>query len=240
MARRIFIKVIGFSTEERHALNTLFRLSEDAVTTFSPWSAGAPHEPSLVLLDGQSYEARLEAESPANAELPLLWIGDDPPPQAWRSFPRPLHWPEVIEAMDGLFNVSELEFDPDLAELAEVAANRHALIVSPSPEHRLYLRARMALVQLTQADEAESGAQALELARGMRYDLAVVDCGIPDMDAWALLRQLRSGPRPIAHTAITKERLSWPDRLRAWLAGVELLMERAPDPNRLEAWLLSL
>ena len=240
MARRIFIKVIGFSTEERHALNTLFRLSEDAVTTYSPWTPGTPEEPSLVLLDGNSYEARLAAESPSHAELPLLWIGDDPPPQAWRSCSRPFHWPDVIATMDGLFNVSELEFDPDLAELTDIVAQRHALIVSPSPEHRLYLRARMALVQLTLADEAASGAQALELARARQYDLAVVDCGIPDMDAWALLKELRTGPKPIVHTAITKERLSWPDRLRAWIGGAELLMERAPDPHRLEAWLLSL
>jgi hypothetical protein len=34
MGRRVFVKVVGFSDAERHALNTLFRLSEERDTHY--------------------------------------------------------------------------------------------------------------------------------------------------------------------------------------------------------------
>ena len=37
--QRVFVKVLGFSDVERHALNTLFRLSEDRETGYALWSA---------------------------------------------------------------------------------------------------------------------------------------------------------------------------------------------------------
>ena len=36
MAQRVFVKVVGFSDVERHALNSVFRLSEDRDTIYSP------------------------------------------------------------------------------------------------------------------------------------------------------------------------------------------------------------
>jgi DNA-binding response OmpR family regulator len=151
-------------------------------------------------------------------------------------------WPEVIGAMDALFAPSELDFDLDLGAVANAApptqmSAKRALIVSPSRDQRLYLRARMALAQLTQADEAESGAQALEMARAKQYDFAVVEFAVPDMDAWLLLRQLRQGKKPIRHVAVTKERRSVREHLRAWLSGAGALLGNPPNPQRLSAWL---
>ena len=239
MAQRIFVKVIGFSDEERHALNTVFRLSEQCMTMYQLWSPSAGVPAGLALLDGQSYEARLEAESPQNAEIKMLWIGDDPPPQVWRSFARPFAWPEIVAAIDAIFQAADVDFDLDLAEVGAPAPmlQKHALIVSPRLDARLYLRARLALARLTQADEAETGKQALELARAKQYDFALIDFGLPDTDAWALVRQLREGKRPITHVAITKESRSVPERLRAWMGGAEALLDSPPHPQRLNEWL---
>jgi CheY-like chemotaxis protein len=243
MAQRVYIKVVGFSDEERHALNTLFRLSEQCLTMYQLWSSSAREPARLALLDGQSYEARVEAESPLNAsaDLKMLWIGSQPPHQVWRSFPRPVVWPDVIEAMDAVFAPSDLDFDLDLGTAggpdAAPVSRKMALIVSPSRDERLYLRARLSLAYMTQADEAESGSQAMELARGKQYDFAVVGFGLPDIDAWALLRQLRQGKRPIPHVAMTKLRRSLPEHLRAWFGGAEALMANPPHPQRLDAWL---
>lgn len=239
MAQRIFVKVVGFSDEERHALNTLFRLSEQCMTMYQLWSPTARGPAGLALLDGQSYEAQLEAESPMNRDVKMLWIGADPPPQVWRAFPRPVSWPEVIEAMDALFQAADVDFDLDLsgAEITAPMSRKQALIVSPSLDARLYLRARLALAHLTQADEAETGRAALELARSKQYDFAVIDFSIPDTDAWELVRQLRGGKKPIAHVAITKARRSLPERMRAWMGGAGALLDDPPHPQRLNAWL---
>jgi CheY-like chemotaxis protein len=237
MAQRIFIKVVGFSDEERHALNTVFRLSEQCLTMYQLWTPTAPDQPRVALLDGQSWEARVEAESPLHRDVRLLWVGAHPPAAVWRAFPRPLAWPDVIEALDGLF-APESAMDLDLGQGPDsVMSQKHALIVSADRNQRLYLRARLALARLTLADEAESGAQAIELARARQYDLALVDSSLPDADAWALLRQLRQGAYPIRHLALTQAERTVSERLRAWLGGADALLEDPPHPGRLDAWL---
>ena len=52
MAQRVFIKVVGFSDEERHALNTVFRLSEQCRTMYQLWTPQAAEPPRALLLDG--------------------------------------------------------------------------------------------------------------------------------------------------------------------------------------------
>jgi CheY-like chemotaxis protein len=239
MAQRVFIKVVGFSDDERHALNTLFRLSEQCLTMYQLWTPDAPEPPKLALLDGNSYQARLEAESPLNADLKLMWVGQDAPGNTWRRFQRPLAWHDVIETMDTLFHPTDLDFElGDLAELgSELITRKRALIVSTRLEERLYMRARLALARLTQADDAEDAGQALELARSRQYDVAMVDFELPDLDAWVLLGELRKGKRPIPHLALSKSRISLRDRFHARMAGVDALLDKPPDPAWLDNWL---
>jgi CheY-like chemotaxis protein len=241
MAQRIYIKVVGFSDEERHALNTLFRLSEQCLLMYQLWSPAARGPAGMVLLDGDSYEARLEAESPLNRGVKMLWVGEDAPAQVWRSLPRPFAWPEVIATMDTLFQPASIDLDLNMAGPDDETRPRRppklALIVSPSRDERLYIRARLSLASLTQADEAESGTEAMTLARSKQYDFAVVDFQLPDMTAWNLLRGLRQGKKAIPHVAMTKAQRSLPEHVRAWLGGAEALLDSPPHPQRLNAWL---
>jgi CheY-like chemotaxis protein len=235
MAQRFFIKVVGFSDEERHALNTVFRLSEQCSTMYQLWTAEVAQPPHMVLLDAESYEAPVEAESPTGEGLRMLWIGSNPPANIWRTLDRPMVWQQVIEAMDSVFSPSDLDLDLVLAE-PEIMSEKLALIVSPDRAERLYLRARLSLSKLTLADEAESGLHAMELARSKQYDLALVTCELHDMTPWALLRQLRCGRKPIRHVAMTKARRSIPERVRAWLGGAAM-HDQPPHPGRFKDWL---
>ena len=92
---------------------------------------------------------------------------------------------------------------------------------------------------LTQADEAATGGEAVELARTNQYDLALVDFGIADMNSWTLLRQLRQGKRPIPHLAMANAPRSLPEQARKWLTGAEALLGRPPEPSQLHDWLKS-
>jgi CheY-like chemotaxis protein len=189
------------------------------------------------LLDGQSWEARLEAESPLHRKLKLFWIGPNPPEGVARAFERPILWPEVIEALDAVF-APKAGLDLDLDVPADsLMSEKQALIVSNSREQRLYLRARLSLARITLADEAESGAKALELAGSKKFDLALVDRTLADTDSWQLLRQLRHGPHAIQHVAMTQSERSLPERVRAWMGGAEALLESPPHPARLDEWL---
>jgi CheY-like chemotaxis protein len=238
MAERIYIKVVGFSDEERHALNTVFRLSEQCRTTYTLWTPGMPQPPRVALLDGQSWEARVEAESRLARDLRLLWVGSHPPAGVWRAFSRPLGWGQVIESLDALFApVEEVDIDLELDGGPDsVMSQKQALIVSADRDERLYLRARLALARLTLADEARTGAEACALAREKQYDVALVASSLADADPWAVLRQLRSGRNAIRHVALTRASRSAPERVRAWLGGA-VLLEDPPHPGRLDAWL---
>jgi len=234
MVQRIYVKVVGFSDEERHALNTVFRLSEQCRTMYQLWTPQAAEPARVALLDAQSWEARVEAESPRQRDVHLLWVGPGAPASVWRSFQRPLSWHEVISSLDALFSpdaAAESDGQPD-----SVMSQKQALIVSADRGERLYLRARLSLARMTLADEAESGSEAVQLARGKQYDLALVDAGLSDMDAWALVSQLRDGRLPIRHLALTKAARSVSERMRAW-RGRTALLEDPPDPARLDAWL---
>lgn len=241
MAQRVFVKVTGFTDVERHALNTMFRLSEQRGTVYSLWEAGAPEPPKLALIDGQSYEARLELEAPRNPLLKLIWVGAVAPAHAWRTFQRPLSWPKVVTSMDDLFAPTEpIDFDLGFDEGAvdtrppgETPAKR-ALIASADRDERLYLRAKLALAELTQADEAETGAQALELARAHHYAVALVDFALPDVDGWAFLKQLTEARPAIEHVIVTKAQASLGERARGWFAGAKGFFDKPPHPGKLQ------
>jgi CheY-like chemotaxis protein len=241
MAQRVFVRVVGFTDVERHALNTVFRLSEQGETQYCLWMVDAPVAPQLALIDGLSYEASLQLESPGQEGFRLIWVGAAAPPQAWRVFDRPIAWPEVVKAMDELFAPPrpldfDLDFDSGIADTLppEEPPGKRALIASADRDERLYLRAKLALADLTQVDEAETGAQALELTRANRYDVALVDFALPDMDGWVLLRELAGAKPAIPHVIVTKAHASIPERLRAWLGGASGIFEKPPHPGKLQ------
>lgn len=237
MTRTVSVRVIGFEDTERHSLNTLLRLSDGRDIRYQLWQAGPG--PDLALVDSQCFEALLELESPSNAGLKMIWIGAGMPPQAWRCFGRPVQWADVIEAMDELFRPpAQVDFDlTDPESVKPPIPGRRALIASADRNHRLYLRARLALSHLTQADEALTGADALELARRYRYDLAMIDLDLPGAQGWKLVRQLGACTPRITHLIATNGRASAGERMRAWLARAHNLPGEKLDPAQLQALL---
>src|SRR5512140_1978435 len=245
MTQRVFVEVLGCSAAERHALNTLFRLSEQRGTVYSLWEPQMQQPPRLLLVDGRSEAAHGETV-PADKSLKLIWIGSVAPASSWRSFERPLLWPNVIQAMDELFAPpGSLDLDLDLDDSPQTlppgvrgwneAPPMRALIASGDRDQRLYLRARLALAELTQVDEAQTGAEALEMARANPYCVALVDFGLPDVDGWTLLRALHAERPAIAHLIATKTSPSLVERLRARWGGAAVMLSNPPQPATLRS-----
>lgn len=67
----------------------------------------------------------------------------------------------------------------------------HILIVDDDPQIRAVLRMALGKAGMT-SDDAGDGAEGLSKARSGRYDLIVLDIGLPQMDGLALCRTLRS------------------------------------------------
>jgi CheY-like chemotaxis protein len=241
MAQRVFVKVVGFSAAQRHALNTAFRLSEDRDAAYVLWTPAAQEVPQVLLLDGDSAEARQELQASGAGEAKLVWVGADPPQHSWRVFTRPISWPEVIQALDEHFAPQgAIDFDLGHSEAAdtqppELEPLTRALVASSDREQRLYLRARLALAGLTAVDEADSGAEALRLAAMQSYSIAVVDHSPPGVDGWAVVKALRARPGARPFVIVTKSGGFIADRLRAWLCGADRFLGKPVDPTTLQA-----
>ena len=93
MGSTVFVKVVGFRDVERHALNTVFRVSAEQPTCYALWTPESPVMPHIALIDVESYAAGLALASPGlNPHLKLICVGEGAPARAWRVFPRPNNW----------------------------------------------------------------------------------------------------------------------------------------------------
>jgi CheY-like chemotaxis protein len=237
MVPLVFVKVVGFTDVERHALNTVFRLSRDREVSYALWTPEAPVTPHLGLIDCESYEARLELASPGhNANLKLICVGAGAPESAWRVFGRPLDWPEVVRAMDDLFmtppaQASEVDFDIDYLDALPPGV-KLSLLVDADRDQRMYLRARLALAGLYEVDEADSGALALDMSRRRHYDLVIASKDMPDIDGWKLVEQLVGMEPAIGRVVLSTTDTSWHLQERAERAGCFAVLERPFKPSQ--------
>ncbi len=236
MGPSVYVKVVGFRDGERHALNTLFRLSTGRSTSYRLWTPEAPVAPHLAMIDLEACAGNLAPTLRSlNSNLKMICVGHGAPANAWHTFQRPLHWPAVVKVMDSLFDASgklgaEIDFgEHDLAPETPPTP-RVSLLVDPSREDRLYLRARLALAGLTEVDESPTGAQALELAKNRPYDLVIAGLELPDMEGWVLVREFMRLEPAIGSVVVTSTDKSRPVREQAQASGCRDLLEKPYDP----------
>ena len=236
MGPSVYVKVVGFRDDERHALNTLFRLSVGRPTSYGLWTREAPVAPHLALIDLDAYEAWIALAAPAlNPDLKIICVGRDAPANACRTFQRPLHWPDVVNTMDSLFaRVERLDAGIDFGDQDWGSGvspdSKVSLLVDPSKEDRLYLRARLALAGHTECAEATTGNHALKLASKRHYDLVIVALDVPDMDGWELICRLVTLEPAIGRVVLTTADKSWHMREQAQACGCQGLLEKPYDP----------
>jgi CheY-like chemotaxis protein len=236
MEPSVYVKVVGFADVERHALNTVFRLSTGQNISYGLWTPEAPVAPRLALIDLDTYEAGLALASPRlDPEMKMICVGRGAHTHARHTFQRPLHWPDVVKAMDSLFApLEKLDAGIDFGDInlrAPAAPGiTAALLVDPSRASRMYLRARLALAGHTAIDETGSAARALELAKQRHYDLVIVSLDVPDMEGWTLIRQLVALEPAIGNVIATTTDKSWHMRERAQASGCSGVLEKPYDP----------
>ena len=231
----VFVKVVGFTDVERHALNTVFRLSRERKVSYMLWTSEVSVTPHLALIDCESYEARLELASPGhNSNLKLICVGAGAPESAWRVFNRPLDWPNVVQAMDDLFVTPPAQDqEPDFDMDARPPGVKLSLLVDASRDQRMYLRARLALAGLYEVEDAETGALAVDMARRRHYDLVIVSLDIPDMDGWKLVERLVGMEPVIGRVVVSSTDASWHMQERAEQAGCFAMLERPFKPGQI-------
>ena len=260
--QRIFVSVVGFSDVERHALNTVFRLSEDRDLAYAPWApmlapgADVPVAAAHVaLVDGESAEAVLVHARELPQGQRLIWVGPDAPEQAWRVMQRPIQWSGVLTDLDAVYAARQV--DSGLLDLDITAPSpleglafdspdqlKRALLVGLDTQEAMYLRSRLALSDVVETDDAQDTDAALALIGRNRYCCGVFNLDDHQVDAWSLARLFRDR-YPQAITIALSETAGplgdWWNRRRirrnSRRAGISALLARPLQPRELSQWM---
>lgn len=206
LKQRIYVNVVGFSDVERHALNTVFRLSADREVHYAPWvpSDGLGDTPRVMnaevaLVDGESAEAVLSQAKAMPVGQRLIWVGSDPPAHAWRVWQRPIRWADVVHDLDAVFAAKQadsgfLDFDvtspqPLFLDSGEPVPDlRRALVVSSHGKDLVTLRTHLKAAGMDEVDETDMTDYAAELIGRHQYCCGVFNLDVAHLDAWALAR----------------------------------------------------
>ncbi|WP_066265932.1 hypothetical protein [Hydrogenophaga palleronii] len=263
--QRVLVHVVGFSDVERHALNTVFRLSQERELSYKPWmpmtatGAVAPVAAQVVLVDGESLEAVLSHAKGMPAGQRLIWVGADAPEHAWRVLQRPIEWAAVLHDLDLVFAARQvdsghldldvtlpgpLDFDLEMDVDEPVHTVRRALVVGADEQEGTYLRTRLALAKVGLVDEAVDVQSALDLMQRYRYVCGVFNLDDHRMDVWAMMSlfvQRNPQALTLASTELAGPLAGWWRRRRvrrdAHRVGITALVERPFQPRQISSWL---
>jgi hypothetical protein len=259
--QRIFVSVVGFTDVERHALNTVFRLSEERSPSYglwpplmSPGSATVLAHAQVALVDGECAEAVLFQARALPQGQRLIWVGANAPDHAWRVVDRPIHWASLLDDLDAVFAAYQIDsglLDLDITEPgcleAEDGGNRalrRALLVGSSREECFYLRSRLALVGVVDIDEANSNESALMFMGRYDYCCGVFNLDDLQIDAWSLARVFAERfPRALTmgSSELAGPLAAWWRRRRVRRdtrrAGIRALISRPLQPPELSRWM---
>ncbi len=260
--QRVLVSVVGFSDVERHALNTVFRLSQTRDLSYAPYvplrtpGVATPKGVSEVaLVDGDSAEAVLSHAKEMPTGQRLIWVGKDAPEHAWRVMDRPIDWAAVLHDLDAVYAANQADsglLDLDVTAPApldpafgdDVISVRRALVVGADEQERTYLRTRLALAGVAQVDEVTTTEAAIAIIARNDYICGVFNLDDPQLDIWSLMR-LFSEHNPRALTLATSELAGplagWWSRRRvrrnAQRAGISALLARPIQPREISVWL---
>ena len=261
----VYISVVGFTDVERHALNTVFRLSSEREPTYAPWlssgNAGYGVRAEVALVDGECSEAVVHRAREAHEDQRLIWVGDNAPAHAWRVLDRPIHWASLLNDLDMVYaarqaDSGQIDLDVSTPTPLDVgflesgslglrpSRYRRALLVGASEEHTMYLKGRLALAALVEIDEAQSNEVAMDLMGRYDYVIGILNMDNPQVDAWTLAQQFRQR-NPQAVTLGMSEHAGpladwWSKRRMKQSSrriGVHALVAKPPRPWELAQWL---
>ncbi len=264
LSSHVYVSVVGFSDVERHALNTIFRLSEEHVPTYVPWQSGGAGQRSgmnvpeaeVALVDGECAEAVVHRAREAHEGQRLIWVGPDAPEHAWRVLDRPMHWASLLNDLDMVYAAKQADsgvIDLDVSSPVPLRDDslglrpsrfRRALIVGGNAEERLYLKGRLALAAVVEIDEAATNEQAMERMKRYAYVCSILDMDDSQLDAWMLAHTFRQrNPEAItlgmsAHAGPLGDWWSRRHMMKSSKrTGVHALVAKPPRPWELARWL---
>lgn len=254
--------VVGFSDVERHALNTVFRLSEERGLSYAPWTPPSPVDakaalvpPQVMLVDGSSAEAVLSHARQLPRGQWLIWVGPDAPEHAWRVLERPIQWVNILHDLDAVFAVHQADsglLDLDVTSPANLNDDpsasddppKRAILVGVSDNEESVLRNNLSLVGVDEVDVATTTNDTIDLLGRNHYRCGVFNLDDQHIDPWTLMALFRRRNRdalPVAISELAGPLAGWWSRRRtrrnAERLGIAALLARPLEPEELSKWM---
>lgn len=259
LKQRIYVSVVGFSDVERHALNTIFRLSEEREVSYVPWmplvgtgSSPVTGSTDVVLVDGESAEGVLSHAKAVPHGQRLIWVGLGAPGHAWRVLARPIDWSCMLHDLDAVYAARQadsgyLDLDisgpaplEDDAAASTPAVRRRALLVGLDAADRDTLRAQLTAASFDDVDEAANSGQAAEWIERHAYQCGAFNLDSEQFDVWSLSHMFaRRNPKAmnLGISVHASPLAAWWSRRRVrkdtHRAGVNALLARPLSPAEL-------
>lgn len=242
----VWVKVVGFSSEERHAIQTMLRLSQEGDVRLRWWSPERGVAPHVILLDAESHAAALEIQSPSfNPGTKSIVVGDGGVSIAgmWRRFERPLDWAQMLREFETLFmgNAAPVQLSepcdslPAFMEDSVPPGYKTALIVGLAREEQMYLKARLSLQGIAHVDEVANASDAVKNMGQHRYDVLIIGCPLPDVDVPTFIQALHERHEaPVEIVAVMGE-TQWQVTQSMESLGVLAVLETPFTPHRVGA-----
>jgi CheY-like chemotaxis protein len=158
---------------------------------------------------------------------------------------RPLDWEDQVMAPD---------YEEVIAAMAsgelighEFSERKRVLVVDDDVTARLYLRAKLSLIEGVDVYEAASGDEALQISQHTRFDGVLLDVNMQGRDGYEVCRAIKRNSRELGPKAgkgpkiyIVTSRSGLMERVRATLAGADAFLSKPPHPSELTTLLAAL
>jgi CheY-like chemotaxis protein len=121
---------------------------------------------------------------------------------------------------------------------------KRVLVVDDDTAARLYLRARLSLIDGVDVYEASSGDEAVAITLSTPFDGVLLDVNMMGLDGYEVCRSIKrhsrtKGQKPPKIFIVTS-RTGMVDRMRASFAGADAFLSKPPHPGQLSVLLESL
>ena len=157
---------------------------------------------------------------------------------------QPLDWEQQALAPDydeiiAAMTVGEVMAEPDYSN------RKRVLVVDDDLAARLYLRAKLALLDGVDVYEASSGDEAVQISEFTPFDGVLLDVNMAGgKDGYVVCRTIKQLARKLGvkppKIYIVTSRSGMVDRMRATLAGADAFISKPPHPAQLHDLLVAL
>jgi CheY-like chemotaxis protein len=158
---------------------------------------------------------------------------------------RPLDWEQQMLTPDYEEVIAAMSWGEHLEhnEL-HYSDRKRVLVVDDDLASRLYLRAKLSLLEGIDVYEAASGDEALYITETTPFDGVLMDVNMQGRDGYQICRAIKRNSKSMGAKVpkiyIVTSRTGVVDRLRASFAGADAFMSKPPHPGDLHNLLASL